>query len=82
MIDAIQRLAKRAYRILGLNGYARLDFRLDQDGKLYFLEANPNAQIAFGEDLAESAERAGLNYEALLQKVLNLGLQWKPEFMR
>ena len=82
MIDAIQRLAKRAYRILGLNGYARLDFRLDQDGKLYFLEANPNAQIAFGEDLAESAERAGLHYEALLQKVLNLGLQWKPDFMR
>ena len=82
MIDAIQRLAKRAYRILGLNGYARLDFRLDQDGKLYFLEANPNAQIAFGEDLAESAERAGLNYEALLQRVLNIGLQWKPEFMR
>lgn len=82
MIESIQRLAKRAYRILGLNGYARLDFRLDQDGKLYFLEANPNAQIAFGEDLAESAEQAGLNYEALLQKVLNLGLQWKPDYMR
>ena len=81
MVDTIQRLAKRAYRILGLNGYARLDFRLDPNGKLYFLEANPNAQIAFGEDLAESAEHAGISYETLLQKVLNLGLQWKPQFL-
>ena len=80
MVDTIQRLAKRAYRILGLNGYARLDFRLDHHGKLYFLEANPNAQIAFGEDLAESAERAGLSYEMFLQKLLNFGLQWKPHY--
>ena len=80
--DQIQQLAKKAYRILGLNGYARLDFRLDKDGKVYFLEANPNAQIAFGEDLAESAECAGLSYEHFLQRVLNLGLRWKPENVR
>ena len=82
MTDKIQQLAKRAYRILGLNGYARLDFRLDQDGKIFFLEANPNAQLAFGEDLAESAEGAGLSYEVLLQRILKLGLQWKPDRMR
>jgi len=82
MTGKIQRLARKAYGILGLNGYARLDFRLTSDGKLYFLEANPNAQIAFGEDLAESAERAGLSYEKLLQRVLNLGLRWKPENVR
>ncbi|WP_447968395.1 D-alanine--D-alanine ligase family protein [Nitrospira sp. M1] len=82
MAGKIQRLAKKAYQILGLNGYARLDFRLDKDGKLYFLEANPNAQIAFGEDLAESAEHAGMSYEQLLQRVLNLGLRWKPENVR
>ena len=82
MVDEIQQLAKKAYRILGLNGYARLDFRLDKDGNVYFLEANPNAQIAFGEDLAESAECAGLSYEGFLQKVLNLGLRWKPDDVR
>ncbi|GJL53301.1 MAG: D-alanine--D-alanine ligase [Nitrospirales bacterium] len=82
MTGKIQRLAKKAYHILGLNGYARLDFRLDHDGKLYFLEANPNAQIAFGEDLAESAEHAGMSYEQLLQRILNLGLRWKPENVR
>ena len=82
MTDKIQQLAKKAYRILGLNGYARLDFRLDENENVYFLEANPNAQIAFGEDLTESAECAGLSYEGFLQKVLNLGMRWKPDAVR
>jgi D-alanine-D-alanine ligase len=53
--------------------------RLDDTGKVYVLEANPNPQIAYGEDFAESAEHAGLKYEALLDRILALGLQWNPE---
>lgn len=74
----VQRLAKRIYRILGLSGYARLDFRLDEQGRAHLLEANPNPDIGYGEELAESAEAAGLEYKALLQRILNLGLQWRP----
>lgn len=75
----IQRLAKRVYRGLNLNGYARIDLRLAEDGQVYVLEANPNPQLAFGEDLAESAERAGILYPDLLQRILNLGLRWRPD---
>ena len=82
LVRTIQRTAKRAYHILGLSGYARMDFRLDSNNRLYFLEANPNAQLAYGEDLAESAERAGLSYEALIQRILNIGLSWKPDAQR
>ena len=52
---------------------------LDESGKIYILEANPNPQIAYGEDFAESAEFAGMKYEALLDRILALGLQWNPE---
>lgn len=82
LVRTIQRTAKRAFHILGLNGYARMDFRLDPKNHLYFLEANPNAQLAYGEDLAESAERAGISYEALIQQILHLGLKWKPDKQR
>jgi D-alanine-D-alanine ligase len=75
----IQHLCRRVYRALELSGYARIDLRMDKDGKAYVLEANPNPQIARGEDFAESAKRAGLSYEALLQRILMLGLQWRPE---
>ena len=77
--EEIQHLCKRAYRALELSGYARIDLRLDAEGRAWMLEANPNPQIARGEDFAASAEKSGLGYEALLQRVLNLGLRWQPE---
>ena len=43
------------------------------------IEANPNPQLAYGEDFAESAERAGVSYEQLLERIMSLGLQWQPE---
>jgi D-alanine-D-alanine ligase len=43
------------------------------------LEANPNPQLSYGEEFAESAEKAGLSYEAVLQRIINAGLQWRPE---
>ena len=45
------------------------------------LEANPNPQLAYGEDFAESAERGGVTYEALLERIVALGLGWRPGTM-
>jgi len=75
----IQHLCKRAYRALELSGYARIDLRLDETGNLWVLEANPNPQIARGEDFAASAEKVGLTYEGVLQRIINLGIRWQPE---
>jgi len=73
--STIAHLSKRIYRILGLTGYARLDYRLDREGRLWFLEANPNPEIATGEEFAAGAEQAGLSYPDLLQRILNLGMR-------
>ena len=43
------------------------------------IEANPNPQIAKGEDFAASADAAGLTYDSLIQRIVNLGLRWQPE---
>jgi len=77
--ERIQRIAKRAYRALDLNGYARIDLRMGDDGRAYVLEANPNPNLAYGEDFAESAETAGISYEKLLERIIALGLRWVPE---
>ena len=66
---------KRIYRLLQLSGYARIDFRLDAEQRPYFLEANPNADIAYGDEFAEAAEAAGIAYEPLLNRLLNIGLR-------
>ena len=78
LVVRIRNLCKRIYRVLELSGYARIDLRLDPEGRIYVLEANPNPQLAYGEDFAESAERAGVSYDGLLQRIVNLALQRSP----
>lgn len=79
--ERVQHIAKRAYKALDLSGYARIDFRMDEQGRVFVLEANPNPNLAYGEDFAESAEVAGMSYERLLERIVSLGLQWEPERM-
>ena len=67
------------YRALDLNGYARIDLRMDEEERVYVLEANPNPNLAYGEDFAESGEVAGISYERLLERIVTLGLHWEPE---
>ena len=77
--DEIHHLCKRAYRALELSGYARIDLRLDEAGNAWIIEANPNPQIAKGEDFAASAQRMGISYETVIQRIINLGMRWQPE---
>lgn len=69
------RTTRRIARILDLDGYSRIDYRLSPDGKLYFLEANPNPDVASSEEFASAAEAAGMAYPALIQRIVRLGLQ-------
>lgn len=76
----IIKTCKRVYRALSLSGYARMDLRVNEEGEVYVLEANPNPNLSYGEDFAESAERIGIDYEAMLRKIINLGLNYQAEW--
>ena len=80
--NRLRRISKRVYRILGLNGYARMDFRLTEDGKVYLLEPNPNPDLAYDDEFASAAKAAGMDYEALIQRILNLGRRYSREWRR
>ena len=77
---AIAKLCKRVYRVLCLSGYARMDLRMTKDERVYVLEANPNPNLSYGEDLAESAEAIGISYGQLIQRILNLGIRYQPRW--
>jgi D-alanine-D-alanine ligase len=70
----IQNMVKRVARTLDLDGYARIDFRLAADGTPYFIEANPNPEIAKAEEFARSAQHDGLKYPDLLNRIITLGI--------
>jgi D-alanine-D-alanine ligase len=77
-VQLLQKLAKRVYRTLDLSGYARIDFRLAEDGEIFVLEANANPDVAAEGELALAARAAGLKYEALLERILRFGLAYDP----
>ncbi len=75
----VQRISRRVYKVLELSGYGRIDLRLDAEGRIHVLEANPNPQIARYEDFTMSAIKAGISYPKLLQRILTMGLRWVPD---
>jgi len=76
-LEKIKRIGKRVYRALCLSGYARIDLRMDPQGRVYVLEANPNPNLSYGEDFTEAADTGGIPYEVVIQRILRLGLQYR-----
>ena len=74
----IRETCKRVYRNLMLSGYARIDLRLRENGEACIMEANPNPQLSADEDFADSAKAAGVEYPALVQRIVDLGLRFEP----
>jgi D-alanine-D-alanine ligase len=73
--EHIVRTTKQIARTLDLDGFSRIDYRLDAEGTLYFLEANPNPDVARTEELASAARKGGIAYPDLIQKILDLGMR-------
>ena len=75
LVSQIEETCKRIYRLLTIDGYARIDLRLAPDNKVYFIEANPNPILASDEDFALSAGKAGLPYPQLIDRIVRQGMK-------
>jgi D-alanine-D-alanine ligase len=64
-------IARRVYMLLKIRGTGRLDLRLTPAGDLVFIEANPNPSLERCDDFARSAAAAGIDYETLIQRILD-----------
>jgi D-alanine-D-alanine ligase len=80
VLQKLDRLSRRIYRALHLSGYARIDFRVRDDGSVFVLEANPNPNLTREEDFSESAAAAGMDYRALLERIMTLGCNYRVEW--
>ena len=70
----IDTLSRTVYRSLGLRGCGRLDLRVTDKGEVFVIEVNPNPNLAPDDELAQAAQKAGLNYSQLIQKLCSLGI--------
>ncbi|KAF0197688.1 MAG: D-alanine-D-alanine ligase [Bacillota bacterium] len=68
-------IALRAFHSIGCRDYARVDFRLSEDGIPYVIEINPLPGLAPGySDFPVSAEAAGLQFPQLIAEILNTAI--------
>ena len=67
----IVEVCRTAFRALWLRDYARLDIRLTDDGGVWVIEANANPFISYGHDMANAAEKAGMEYCEFIQRIVD-----------
>ena len=72
LVESMQRVAVEAFHALRLRDYARIDLRVTDAGEIYVIEVNPNCYLERGSEYARAAARDGLEFEALIARIVDL----------
>ena len=68
-------LSRRCWSLFGLDGYARVDFRVDAAGQPWILEVNANPCLSPDAGFAAAVDRAGLSYDTTIQRIVEGALR-------
>ena len=71
----IAETALAAFKLLGCQGYARVDMRLSTGGRLSVIEVNPNPDISPSSGAVRQAKAAGMSYTQFAERILLLALE-------
>jgi D-alanine-D-alanine ligase len=71
LVRHLTELAQRCWMLFELRGWARVDFRVDNDNRPYILEINANPCLADDGGFIAAARRAGLDYPQVIARILN-----------
>src|SRR5438874_5449281 len=70
VLERAQEMARKAYRALGCRDLGRIDFRVAEDGQVYFIEINALPSLEPGAGIYAAAALEGLHTDAVLGKVV------------
>ncbi|HEX4534959.1 MAG TPA: ATP-grasp domain-containing protein [Rhizomicrobium sp.] len=71
---ALRDCCERAWKLFGLAGFARVDFRVDANGSPLILEINPNPGLEPEAGFAAAAREAGMDYPDVVERILKAAL--------
>ncbi len=71
LLHQLAELAIRCWDIFALNGYARVDFRVDEGGRPWVLEINANPCLSPDAGFAAAAAQAALDYHELIRRIID-----------
>lgn len=75
MSAKIQKIALETYKALRVRDYGRVDLRMDEAGNVYVIEVNASCYLERNSELAMAAKAAGIEYEDLLERIVQLALE-------
>ena len=70
LFDALDRIARQCWQIFHLAGYARVDFRVDQEGRPWVLEVNANPCLSPDAGFAAALERAAIPFAEAVARIV------------
>jgi len=70
LLGRLARLAGECWRVFDLRGYARVDFRVDEEGRPWVLEVNANPCLSPDAGFSAAAERVGLTYSEVISRII------------
>jgi len=74
--ERMKNIAAKIYTALDCKDFSRIDFRLSEDGVIYFIEINPLPGLAPGySDYPMLAEFCGMDYQTLILNILNSAIK-------
>ena len=75
LLLSLKRMALRCWHLFGLRGYARVDYRVDREGKPWILEINSNPCLSPDSGFTAAAEQARLRYEEVVGRIVEDALR-------
>lgn len=72
--EELQKLAEKVFKVLRLKSYARVDFRMNEDGEIYCLEANTLPGMTPTSLLPQEAAAVGIDFGELCERILACAL--------
>ena len=78
LLDALAHLARRTWSAFGLSGYARVDFRVDEQGRPTVIDVNANPCLSPDAGFAAALARAGIPYPDAVARILDAALARTP----
>ncbi len=75
--EKIKYLSLKIFKILNMKDYGRIDFRMDKNGKIYFIEANPNPDISKNSGFYKALKYSKISYEFFIKRLIERALDRK-----
>lgn len=71
LVDRLREISLQCWKVFGLRGYARVDFRVSEEGDIYVLEVNSNPCISEDSGFVAALGYAGISREEMIKRIIS-----------